>query len=226
MATESEIRGGQILRGYPLERWVPGEARFGLENDMVLKVEEIRRGSGASVTPDGAVANIQAILAWARSVGLTSRMLGVVQEDGGAPYVVVPVRFFETHVLPELKALHAAPAVVPDAAVDTVAVTAAAAEQKRFMRLARRCVYWLSALVVAYGVSIDITLNRGVGSNVVVDITLVTYFLATLLLVGTMYYAQRSWGRPKGQAQKRAGLLGLALVLPGAIVLLALTVLA
>lgn len=100
--------GGKLLGSYRHpDDWAEGNStgKMHLIGRKILKVEEIRIGGMAFVSEEVAMANAEAIRAWAGSVGLKPFQLTLDQQRDKAPYVVVPQQYFEDPVLPLLQAL-------------------------------------------------------------------------------------------------------------------------
>jgi hypothetical protein len=106
---ELALIGIAILKRYRHPgNWIDGNTTNKVEHRemMLLKVEEIRRGSGRTVSADEAVQNAQAILAWAELLKFRlTKDIWVDQRVGMAPYVAVPKNAWGK-VLPELKTLN------------------------------------------------------------------------------------------------------------------------
>jgi len=105
---ELKTLGTSILKRYsPHPKWWKNGDSTGkphLRNAMVLKVEEIRLGSGALVTVEEAQMNASAIRAWATWMGLNTVQLQVDQRANKAPYVFVPMQYWD-HVLKFLQGI-------------------------------------------------------------------------------------------------------------------------
>jgi hypothetical protein len=101
-------RGGELLARYrhPGD-WAEGNStgKIHLIGQKILRVEEIRIGGMAFVSEETALANADAIRAWAGSVGLQPFQFMLDQQRDKAPYVMVPQQYFEVPVLPLLQAL-------------------------------------------------------------------------------------------------------------------------
>ncbi len=97
MTTDLAQLGGDILRRYPLEYWETGRSTGKAHHvgRRILKVEEIRFGGGAFVTPDEARTNVAAIRAWMASAGLKPYQILFDHQPDKAPYIMVPEAHFD-----------------------------------------------------------------------------------------------------------------------------------